>query len=172
MTPRSVESPPAACKMVTADGTPLVETCVLLPAEFALKVETQPRVASFLHLLPQLAPRSHLSRPLLDHLGPPPFPPVPPHLGPLAPALSPLGAPLNRLTVPPSEDCIQVCATRHLPPHTRYLPFSGTVRTDNLPLVPCLAPMDVSTLHPPPFLYPLPLIHLPSILVSSFPICI
>ncbi|XP_045132630.1 zinc finger protein 358-like [Portunus trituberculatus] len=140
--PRSVESPPAACKMVTADGTPLVETCVLLPAEFALKVETQPRVASFLHLLPQLAPRSHLSRPLLDHLGPPPFPPVPPHLGPLAPALNPLGAPLNRLTAPPAEDCIQVCATRHLPPHTRYLPFSGTVRTDNLPLVPCLAPMD------------------------------
>ena len=143
MAPQRVESPLAACKMVTADGTPLVETCVLLPAEFALKVETQPRVASFLHLLPQLAPRSHLSRPLLDHLGPPPFP-VPPHLGPLGPALNPLGAPLNRLTIPPAEDCIQVCATRHLPPHTRYLPFSGTVRTDNLPLVPSLPPMDVS----------------------------
>lgn len=131
--------------MVTADGTPLVETCVLLPAEFALKVETQPRVASFLNLLPQLTPRSPLSQPLLDHLGAPSFPPVAPHLGPFAPALSPIGSPLNRLTMPPTDDCIQVCATRLLPPHTRYLPFSGTVRTDNLPLVPCLPPMDVST---------------------------
>ncbi|XP_069944371.1 uncharacterized protein [Cherax quadricarinatus] len=85
----------AAAEMLLADGTPLVETCVLLPAEFALKVET-----------PQQAP------------------------------------PLGRPPLPPAEDCIQVCATRRLPAHTRYLPFSGTVRTDNLPLVPCLPPMD------------------------------
>ncbi|XP_069194449.1 uncharacterized protein [Procambarus clarkii] len=156
---QSAAAPPlAAGKMVLADGTPLVETCVLLPAEFALKVETQQqqaRVASLLHLLPHLAPR------VPPHLAPrvPPHPPLPggpfvdhltPSFGPLsspltslAPALNPLGAlPLGRLPVPPGDDCIQVCATRRLPVHTRYLPFSGTVRTDTLPLVPCLPPID------------------------------
>lgn len=144
MSPRSVESPPATCKMVTADGTPLVETCVLLPVEFALKVETQPRVASFLNLLPQLAPRNPLPQPLLDHFRAPSFAPLAPPLGSLAPALNPLGPPLNRLMIPTPDDCIQVCATRIIPPQTRYLPFSGTVRTDNLPLVPGLPPLDVS----------------------------
>lgn len=51
--------------------------------------------------------------------------------------------PLDRLV--PAEDCIKVCATRPLPVQTRYLPFSGTVRADNLPLLPYLPPMDVST---------------------------
>nr|XP_053635443.1 mucin-6-like [Cherax quadricarinatus] len=133
----------AAAEMLLADGTPLVETCVLLPAEFALKVETpqqQARVASLLHLLPHLAPRVpplHLSGGF-NHFASP-FPP----LTSLPPALNHLGAPpLGRPPLPPAEDCIQVCATRRLPAHTRYLPFSGTVRTDNLPLVPCLPPMD------------------------------
>ncbi|XP_047474958.1 zinc finger protein 135-like [Penaeus chinensis] len=49
--------------------------------------------------------------------------------------------PLDRLV--PAEDCIKVCATRRLPAQTRYLPFSGTVRADNLPLLPYLPPMDV-----------------------------
>ncbi|XP_071550531.1 uncharacterized protein [Panulirus ornatus] len=134
----------AAGKMVMAAGTPLVETCVLLPAEFALKVEPHPRIASLLHLLPHLAPGgpAHLPGPLLEHLGPTFSGPVSSHLNPLAPALSPLGTPLGRLSVPSAEECIQVCATRRLPAQTRYLPFSGTVRTDNLPLLPCLPPMD------------------------------
>lgn len=50
--------------------------------------------------------------------------------------------PLDRLV--PLEDSIKVCATRTLPPNTRYLPFSGTVRADNLPLLPYLQPLDVS----------------------------
>lgn len=54
--------------------------------------------------------------------------------------------PLDRLV--PAEDCIKVCATRRLPAQTRYLPFSGTVRADNLPLLPYLPPMDVSTSCP------------------------
>ncbi|XP_064102602.1 zinc finger protein 629-like [Macrobrachium nipponense] len=49
--------------------------------------------------------------------------------------------PLDRLV--PAEDCIKVCATRRLQVQTRYLPFSGTVRADNLPLLPYLPAMDV-----------------------------
>ncbi|XP_076054309.1 uncharacterized protein LOC143032999 [Oratosquilla oratoria] len=49
--------------------------------------------------------------------------------------------PLDRLV--PAEDSIKVCATRRLPQQARYLPFSGTVRADNLPLLPYLPPMDV-----------------------------
>lgn len=132
--------------MVMADGTPLVETCVLLPAEFALKVEAAPRVTSFLSLLPHLAVRSpvqtHLPSPLLDRLAPS-FGPVSPGLSALSPGLGPLAGPLASLPTP-AEDTIQVCATRRLPAQTRYLPFSGTVRADKLPLLPCLAPMDVS----------------------------
>ena len=51
--------------------------------------------------------------------------------------------PLDRLV--PAEDCIKVCAVRRLAPQTRYLPYSGTVRADNLPLLPYLQPMDVSS---------------------------
>lgn len=50
--------------------------------------------------------------------------------------------PLDRLL--PLEDSIKVCATKTLPSNTRYLPFSGTVRADNLPLLPYLQPLDVS----------------------------
>lgn len=136
--------------MVMADGTPLVETCVLLPAEFALKVEAAPRLTSFLSLLPHLAARGpvqpHLPAPLLDRL-PPSFGPASPGLSSLAPALGPLAAPLGAIPAP-AEDAIQVVATRRLPPQTRYLPFSGTVRADKLPLLPCLPPMDVSTALP------------------------
>ncbi|XP_047474699.1 zinc finger protein 628-like [Penaeus chinensis] len=130
--------------MVMADGTPLVETCVLLPAEFALKVEAAPRVTSFLSLLPHLAARgpvqTHLPSPLLDRLAPS-FGPVSPGLSALSPGLGPLAGPLGSLPTP-AEDTIHVCATRRLPAQTRYLPFSGTVRADKLPLLPCLAPMD------------------------------
>ncbi|XP_047736245.1 zinc finger protein 629 [Hyalella azteca] len=49
--------------------------------------------------------------------------------------------PLDRLL--PLEDSIKVCATRTLSPNTRYLPFSGTVRADNLPLLPYLQPLDI-----------------------------
>lgn len=133
--------------MVMADGTPLVETCVLLPAEFALKVEATPRVTSFLSLLPHLAARgpvqTHLPGPLLDRLAPS-FGPVSPGLSALSPGLGSLAGPLGSLPAP-AEDTIQVCATRRLPAQTRYLPFSGTVRADKLPLLPCLPPMDVST---------------------------
>ncbi|XP_076054702.1 uncharacterized protein LOC143033308 [Oratosquilla oratoria] len=79
--------------MVLLGGAPLVETCVLLPAEFSLVVTPRP--------LP----------------------------------------PLDRLV--PAEDSIKVCATRRLPQQARYLPFSGTVRADNLPLLPYLPPMDL-----------------------------
>ena len=50
--------------------------------------------------------------------------------------------PLDRLL--PQEDRIKVCATKPLSPNAKYLPFSGTVRADNLPPLPFLQPLDVS----------------------------
>ncbi|XP_064102601.1 zinc finger protein 629-like [Macrobrachium nipponense] len=148
--PSGVVPPPTASstpKMVMADGVspPLVETCVLLPEEFALKVETSsPRVpTSLLTLLPHLASGSHghsnLPPHLLERLAPS-LGHLPSPLSPLSPALSPLGMSLGG--TPHADDCVKVCATRRLPAHTRYLPFSGTVRADKLPLTPCLPPMD------------------------------
>ncbi|CAL4121666.1 unnamed protein product [Meganyctiphanes norvegica] len=49
--------------------------------------------------------------------------------------------PLDRLV--PLEDSIKVCATKTLLPGQRYLPFSGTVRSDDLPQLPYLKPLDV-----------------------------
>ena len=50
--------------------------------------------------------------------------------------------PLDRLL--PLEDCIKVCATRKLELHEKFLPLSGTVRADRLPLLPYLPANDVS----------------------------
>ncbi|XP_068214489.1 uncharacterized protein [Palaemon carinicauda] len=144
--PSSVVPPPKASstpKMVMADGVPppLVETCVLLPEEFALKVETSTsRVPTpLLNLLPHLASstpgHSNLPPHLLERLAPS-LGPLPSPLSPLSPLGMPLGGPTH------GDDCVKVCATRRLPAYTRYLPFSGTVRADKLPLMPCLPPMD------------------------------
>ncbi|CAL4116657.1 unnamed protein product [Meganyctiphanes norvegica] len=48
--------------------------------------------------------------------------------------------PLDRLV--PIEDSIKICAIKTLLPGQRYLPFTGTVRTDILPRLPPLQPLD------------------------------
>ena len=110
--------------MVLLDGTPeapLVETCVLLPEEFSLKVERSSDGTHQLgNLFRQLVPS------LLRH--------------PLSGSMGNMGA----LTPPMGDHRIKVCSTRTLAPQARYLPFSGTVRADKLPLLPYLPALDVS----------------------------
>lgn len=105
--------------------TPIMETCVLIPEDFSLKIDPSPPLGGILspysfwgNLIPSIINNSPFGP---DHengrRGPP---------------------------IPLLETRVRVCSSKKLLPQTRYLPFSGTVRTDKLPLMPYLPTFDVS----------------------------
>ena len=78
-----------------------METCVLIPEDFTLKIDQ--------------SPRNLLSIPFLA-----------------------------TLVAENSQKIVKLCSTKDIPAQTKYLPFSGTVRTDELPILPYLPSYDVS----------------------------
>ena len=94
-----------------------METCVLIPEDFALKVESD---------------KSPSSTPHYASL-----------LGNLIPSIMALADQERKAH---SENPVKVCAAKSLSANTRYLPFSGTVRIDKLPVMPSLTALDVSTI--------------------------